>query len=213
MIELKSINKSFQKGKKQIKVLSDFDINIKENSFSIIKGQSGCGKSTLLFTMGGLLKPDSGEVKLLGQDLYQLNQSSRRVFTAKTIGFVFQSYHLLSYLSVRDNILVQQRLSYIQLDLDLIDDMINELHLQDRLNHKPGELSAGEKQRVALVRSLAANPKLILADEPTGNLDPENSEIVLSFLKRFQQKGGTIAMVSHSSDADQMADQIIHLKK
>ncbi|MEA1877604.1 MAG: ABC transporter ATP-binding protein [Bacteroidota bacterium] len=212
MITLQNINKTFRKGKNRVEALSDINIKISENSFTLIKGHSGCGKSTLLFTMGGLLQPDSGSVNLLNHDLYKLNESNRRRLSARNIGFVFQAYHLLPYLSARNNMLLQNQLSYIEVDLKYVDQLITELKLQNRLEHKPNELSAGERQRVALVRALASNPGIILADEPTGNLDPENSEIVLSFFNKFQRDGGTVIMVSHSSEADKLADRTIHIK-
>ena len=212
MIELKNIYKTFQKGRNQVEALSDINLNISENSFTLIKGPSGCGKSTMLFTMGGLLHPSSGIVNLLGENLYQLNENRRRQVSARNIGFVFQAYHLLPYLSVIDNILLQNRLPFIGIDKNFVTQLIEDLQLQKRINHTPKELSAGERQRVALVRALSTNPKIILADEPTGNLDPENSKIVLSFFKKFQAEGGSIVMVSHSSEADDMADSTIHIR-
>ena len=213
MIEVKGISKIYKSGKKTVKALNNVSFNIEKNSFTLIKGPSGCGKSTLLFTIGGMLNPTEGEVRLYGKNLYSLTENIRRKEICSNIGFVFQSYHLLPYLSVIDNIKIQNKLPFIKINDEYIMDLIETLQLKDRLNHKPSQLSIGEKQRVAMIRSLASKPELILADEPTGNLDPENAGIVLSFLEKFQSEGGTVLMVSHSSDADNIGSRIIKLKQ
>jgi len=213
MIIVDNISKTFNQSRNPVTALNNITFNIESNSFTLIKGPSGCGKSTLLFTLGGMLKPNEGSVSFMGKDLYNMNEKDRRIHTRSNIGFVFQSYHLLPYLSVIDNINISTKLPFNNIDKEYVGRLLEELHLTERLSHKPSQLSIGEKQRVALVRSLACRPKLILADEPTGNLDPENSEIVLNFLNSYRNNGGTIVMVSHSSDADQLATGILRMKK
>ena len=213
VIQLNNTSKTFSSNNKSVTALDQISLDIEENSYCLIKGPSGCGKSTLLFTMGGMLKPSLGKVFLLGKDLYNLSEIERRKLTSGNIGFVFQSYHLLPYLNVIDNILIQDRLPFININNGFVMSMAEDLHLKDRLKHKPSELSIGEKQRVALIRSLASKPGIIFADEPTGNLDPENTEIVLSFLKKFKDDGGTVVMVTHNSVAEHMASRIISMKQ
>ncbi len=213
MIKVENLSKTFKQAKNQVAALDGISFDIKQNSFTLIKGPSGCGKSTLLFTLGGMLRPEAGKVNVLGKNLYDLQEKDRRIHTRSNIGFVFQSYHLLPYLSVIENIKLGQKLSFNNIDQEYVETLIEELQLRDRLDHKPSQLSIGEKQRVALVRSLAYKPKLILADEPTGNLDPENSNIVLSFLENYRKDGGTVVMVSHSSDADSLVSGILRMKR
>ncbi|MCD6347237.1 MAG: ABC transporter ATP-binding protein [Bacteroidales bacterium] len=213
MIRLQKVTQVYGRGNKRVVALDKVSMSIAENSFTLVKGSSGCGKSTLLFTMGGMLRPSGGNIDLLGKNIYELGETERRKMVAHNIGFVFQSYYLLPYLSVKENIILQKKLSYIDVDENYMDEMIDKLQLHDRINHKPSQLSVGEKQRVAMLRSFVSHPKLILADEPTGNLDPGNAGIVMNFFQDFRSSGGTIVMVSHSSDADSFADQIIHLNK
>ncbi len=212
MIELQNVSKVFNTGKNQVQALSEINLKIPETGFTLIKGKSGCGKSTLLNIMGGLLHPTQGQVLFDKTDLYQIGEKQRRQLTAKTIGFIFQSYHLLPYLTVEQNIQIQKKLPFLAIDYEFTKILIDKLQIKDRLQHKPAALSVGEKQRVALVRALASHPKIVLADEPTGNLDPENSAIVLSFLTEFRNQGGAVVMVSHSAEADEYADSLIHLQ-
>ena len=213
MIEIKELSKVFHKGQEKVVALQKVSLHISENTFTVIKGPSGSGKSSLLFSIGGMLRPTSGDVFLNGENLYQLTEASRRRKAAIAMGFVFQSYHLLPYLTVTENILLQKRLPFLNIDRTYMNELIKKLRLDHRLNHKPSQLSVGEKQRVAMIRSLASQPKIILADEPIGNLDPENAGIGLSFLDNFRQEGGTCIMVSHSSDADAIASRVIHLRE
>ncbi len=213
MIKLNEVNKIYKAGRQNVYALNKASLEIDKNSFVLVKGPSGSGKSTLLFTIGGLLKPSSGELSIFGEDIYNMSDQHRRRIIARKVGFVFQSYYLLPYLTVKENIQLQKTLPFIDIDNEYMNELIEKLNLQDRLNHKPAQLSVGEKQRVAMLRSLVSHPELILADEPTGNLDPENAEIVLGFLDEFKKQGGTVVIVSHGSDADRFADKIINLNK
>ena len=205
MIEAKGLVKIFKTAKSAVTALDDIDININAGDFAIIKGPSGCGKSTLLFSLGGLLQPSAGAVRISGREIYSLAENERLTFRSKKIGFVFQSYYLLPYLSVIENILIVNRVSGIRVTNDKILDLAKGLDFYHRLGHKPSELSIGEKQRVCLARALVVKPEVIFADEPTGNLDPGNAEVVLKHFDQFRQRNGTVVMVTHGADADQFA--------
>lgn len=213
MVEIQSVHKRFKSAKNDVLALKEIDLKIDTSEFVLIKGESGSGKSTLLFSIGGMLSPSSGNIKVNNKDLYQLSEKERRKYRANEVGFVFQAYHLLPYLTVLENIMLPNKLSKTKIKKETALEIINELGLEQRISHKPSELSAGEKQRVALARALITNPSLILADEPTGNLDDKNAIEVMKYLKSFQLKGGTVVMVTHGSLADDYATRIIYLDK
>ena len=176
MIEAKNIVKKFNSAKEKVIALNHVDLVVKKSEFVLIKGESGSGKSTLLFIIGGMLNPTSGKMIVNKKDLFSLSESERSKYRAGEIGFVFQSYHLLPYLNVLENIMLPNKLPMIHIQKTEVLKIANELGIADRLEHKPSQLSAGEKQRVALARALITNPSIILADEPTGNLD-ENDRL------------------------------------
>jgi ABC-type lipoprotein export system ATPase subunit len=213
MIRTENLTKIFRKGRREVIALNSLDLTVESGTFVVVKGHSGSGKSTLLFTLGGLLSPSSGEVFLEGKALYALSDRQRTAYRAGNIGFVFQSYYLLPYLNVLENILVAARFLKEQVPQSEAEALAATLGLEERLRHKPSELSAGEKQRVALARALITRPALILADEPTGNLDPENAHIVIERLSRYHREGGTVIMVSHDNEADETADRILLMEK
>jgi putative ABC transport system ATP-binding protein len=213
MIQLDRVNKIFKTGKSQIRAIVDIDLLIHEGEFVVVNGPSGSGKTTLLLTMGGMLRPSSGGVTVSKQDIYQLNELEKSRFRAKNIGFVFQLYFLIPYLNVLENIMLSPGLGSNDAEnRTLSEKLIDQLGLTDRMRHKPSELSAGESQRVALARALIHRPRIILADEPTGNLDPDNSRRVIENLQEFHRRGGTVVMVTHGPDAGQFADRIIYLE-
>lgn len=211
MIEVKGLTKIFNSGGKRVSALENVDLKIQKGDFALIKGPSGCGKSTLLFTLGGLLNPSSGAVRISDVDLYALTEKKRLQFRSKAIGFVFQSYYLIPYLNVMENIMILNKVQGLKVTKEEVIQLAEQLNFDHRLNHKPAEMSIGEKQRVSLVRALAIKPQIILADEPIGNLDPENAEVVLKYLEVFHGQGGTVVMVSHGSDADKYATSIIFM--
>ncbi len=213
MINIQEITKIYSSKKGDVIALNEVDLQIPKNKFVLIKGPSGCGKSTLLFTIGGMLKPSSGKIKVLGKAPYQLTEKERILFLSSQLGFVFQSYHLVPYLNVLENILLSKRAGNKTVTAEQAKRLAQELNIEDRLKHYPSELSIGEKQRVALARALVINPQLILADEPTGNLDPENTQEVLNHLEKFHQAGGSVVMVSHGNEADELADITIFMEK
>jgi putative ABC transport system ATP-binding protein len=213
MIRTENLTRIFRQGRREVIALNNLDLTIREGSFVVVKGHSGSGKSTLLFTLGGMLTPSSGKVFLEDKELYTLSDRQRTAYRAGKIGFVFQSYYLLSYLTVLENIRVATHLPGHHATEEEARTLAASLGLGERLSHKPSELSAGEKQRVALARALISRPALILADEPTGNLDPDNAHIVTERLHRFRQNGGTVIMVSHDNEADALADRILFMEK
>jgi len=213
MIQLHKINKTYGVLSHQTEALKDVDLRIEKAEFIVITGPSGSGKTTLLMCIGGMLRPSSGSVRILGQDIYSLNNNERSRFRASNIGFVFQNFYLIPYLNVLENVLLSPGLAKDRSGQHKLKELIDQLGLTDRILHKPSELSAGECQRVALARAMIHQPKIILADEPTGNLDPDNSLQVHNILENYHQTGGTVILVTHGKDADQYADRIFSLNK
>jgi len=213
MIAIKNINKEYGSKNNKVSALKNLNLKIDTSEFLLIKGESGSGKSTLLFILGAMLNPTSGIVKVDDDELFSMTEMQKATYRATKTGFVFQSYHLLPYLNVVENIMLSNKLPNINIQKEEVIRIATELGIGDRLNHKPSQLSAGEKQRVALARALVTNPSIILADEPTGNLDEKNSLEVLNYLKRFKDDGGTVVMVTHGNLADSFASRIIQLHK
>tara|TARA_B100000700_G_C14728735_1_gene707314 strand:- start:153 stop:779 length:627 start_codon:yes stop_codon:yes gene_type:complete len=205
MITCKQVTKCFG----DVTALSPFDLNLAKGEFVVVKGASGSGKTTLLLALGGMLRPTEGEIKYKGDNLYQLSPSELGNYRSNEVGFVFQMFHLVPYLNVEENVQLaisngnQRNESHRLLD---------QFGLSKRFTHTPSELSAGERQRVALARALVNQPEIILADEPTGNLDPENDRQVFKHLSEYHKKGGTVVVVTHGSTADEFADRIVNLK-
>lgn len=212
MILCEQVARSFQGPSGVVHGLIDLELKVRPGEFIAIHGPSGSGKSTLLLTLGGMLRPSSGRVMLNGQDLYAMATGARNRLRATAIGFVFQLFHLVPYLTVRDNILAGLPDASDSAARRRVETLIEELGLASRARHFPATLSAGERQRTALARAMAKQPKLILADEPTGNLDTENSSIVFSHLTRFQRQGGTVLVVTHGCDADAHANRVLRLE-
>ena len=190
--------------------IKDVNLSVAAGKFVALKGPSGCGKSTLLLIAGGLLRPTSGDVEIAGVEPYKLSLEERAAFRANTVGFVFQQFHLVPYLDVLDNILAPS-LASGRKDRKRAEALVEQFGLTHRAHHTPSALSTGERQRAAMARALYNEPKVLLADEPTGNLDPENAAIVLKQLVAFADQGGAVLMVTHASDASSVADEIITL--
>ena len=205
MIACKQVTKRFG----AVTALAPFDLDVATGEFIAIKGASGSGKTTLLLTLGGMLRPSDGTVSFDGEDLYSQSSTARAEYRATEVGFVFQMFHLVPYLGVEENVrLAMRNGAMTQRPRELLE----QFGLGHRLTHTPGELSAGERQRVALARALVNEPRLILADEPTGNLDPENDRQVFEHLSEFHRAGGTVIVVTHGSTADEFADRIVELE-
>ena len=213
MIQIKNLTKVFHSKERDVIALNEINLNLEEPNFVLIKGASGCGKSTLLFSIAGMLRPSSGEIVLNGKNIYGYSEKELLKFRARYIGFVYQSYYLIPYLDVLDNILLVNKSHGMVVTEGEVKELAKKFNMQDRLHHKPAELSVGEKQRVAFMRALVVKPKLLLADEPTGNLDPENTKIIMDAFQEFRQGGGTVIMVSHGNEADAYADVTIEIKQ
>lgn len=213
MLELSAIQKSYNtQSHSAVAAVNGISLKVNAGEFVAVQGPSGCGKSTLLLIAGGLLSPDQGDATIAGQDPYQLSANARAAFRASTVGFVFQQFHLVPYLSVLDNILAPGVGISKPPAEDRAAQLMDKFGIAERASHLPGELSTGERQRAALARALFNQPKLILADEPTGNLDPENSKIVLDHLRAFTDEGGAVLMVTHEDSAASAADRTERLR-
>jgi len=209
LLQIDHLTKRFQTRDGEVTALDNISLAVGRGEFVSIQGASGCGKSTLMLTIGGMLQPTLGVVRMGGRDIVQLSSRERTTFRRKQIGFVFQMFHLVPYLSILDNVLVG---THFQGTRSEIVELLTTLGLQERLRHKPNQLSTGERQRTALARALINNPPLILADEPTGNLDPENACEVFRILSQYRDTGGTVLVVSHGEMAAQWADRTVWLK-
>jgi putative ABC transport system ATP-binding protein len=212
-VDLKMI---YQIGKVAVNALRGVNLAVNEGEFVAIMGPSGCGKSTMLHILGGMLKPSSGSVLIDGQDLSKMSDGSRTELRRQKIGFVFQKFNLFPTLTAEGNIRLAEkiRLNGSQKnDSERRTEILRLLNLEGRLNHKPLELSGGEQQRVAIARALVGHPAIVLADEPTGNLDSENSQIVLKMLQELNKKfGQTIIMITHSPEAAGIAQRVVHMR-
>lgn len=212
MIQIKNLTKVFHSKDRDVIALNEINLQLEESNFVLIKGPSGCGKSTLLFSIAGMLRPSSGEILLHGKNIYAYSEKELLRFRARFIGFVYQSYYLIPYLDVLDNILlVNHSCGKVVTEAEVME-LAKKFKLENRLHHKPSELSVGEKQRVAFMRAIVVKPKVLLADEPTGNLDPENTQIIMEAFLDFRKQGGTVIMVSHGNEADAYADVLVEMK-
>lgn len=214
-IQLKNLSKSYQEGDKSRSVLDELDLSIEEGEMIVLLGRSGSGKSTLLNLVSGIDKPDFGEVNIGGADLSDMNEKDRTLFRRKHIGFVFQSFNLIPTLTALENVLLPLKLKG-KSDEDITDkaqQYLDQVELGDRGDSYPDRLSGGEQQRVAIARALAHEPMLILADEPTGNLDYETGRTILDMLNNLVRKNGrTMIIATHDRDICQIADRVVELK-
>ena len=209
MLEINNISKTYSKGEVKFTALDNVSLKVKKNDFVAVVGQSGSGKSTLLHTVGGLIHPDSGQVMYHGKDIYKMNSKEANLYRRKNVGFVFQQFHLIPYLSVYENIKLTE--FEPKSKNSKIEELLEKCALLPLKNKYPSELSVGEKQRTAFVRAIISNPNLLLADEPTGNLDPENSQILMSLIKDFHVDGGTVLLVSHDVKITNYANRVVTL--
>ena len=212
---LKTINlvKMYGQEPNIVKALDNVSIEINEGEFVAIIGTSGSGKSTLLNMLGGLDKPTSGETIICNMTISRLNDEEMTIFRRRNIGFVFQNYNLVSVLNVYENIVLPIELDGSKIDTNYVDSIINTLGLNDKLTNMPNNLSGGQQQRVAIARALATKPAIILADEPTGNLDSKTSMDVIGLLKVTSKKfNQTMVMITHNEEIAQLADRIIRIE-
>ena len=213
ILETRNLRKIYGSGDTEVRALDGVNLSVNSGEFVAIVGTSGSGKSTLLHMLGGLDRPTSGSVIVDGKDIFSLKDEALTIFRRRKIGFVFQSYNLVPVLNARENIVLPIQLDGRQVDEDFLDKIVNTLGLEKKLGSLPSQLSGGQQQRVAIARALAAAPAIILADEPTGNLDSRTSQDVLSLLKVTSQKfAQTIVMINHNEEIAQTADRIIRIE-
>ena len=213
MIRCDEVTKIFRKNGSEVTSLDRFTAEIGTGEFVAVRGPSGSGKTTLLLTLGGMQQPSAGLVQFGGRDLYALSPADRAGLRSAEIGFVFQMFHLVPYLDLMGNVLLASPGKPGQALRQRAAGLLDELGLAERATHRPGELSAGERQRLAVARALLNRPRVILADEPTGNLDPENAAEVIRHLAEFHQAGGTVVLVTHGTAAETHADRILRLEQ
>ena len=213
ILETKDLRKFYGSGDTQVKALDGVDLSVENGEFVAIVGTSGSGKSTLLHMLGGLDRPTSGAVLVDGKDIFSLKDEELTIFRRRKIGFVFQSYNLVPVLSVYENIVLPIQLDGGKVDQSYVNQVIEALGLEQKLQNLPSQLSGGQQQRVAIARALVTKPAIILADEPTGNLDSKTSQDVLSLMKVTGQKfAQTMVMITHNEELAQMADRIIRIE-
>jgi len=218
-MKIDNISKTYS-GERPVRALVDVSLEMQAGQFIAIRGPSGCGKSTLLLTAGTLLAPDSGDVSLFGEQPYKMNGDERAKFRGQHLGFVFQQFHLVPYLSVIENVMAPTlatdsatQAANLNTARVRASELLDRFGLGDRAHHTPAKLSSGERQRCALARALFNQPKLLLADEPTGNLDPDNATIVLEAMRRFADDGGAVLLVTHDDRAAAFADSILWMNQ
>lgn len=213
VLETKDLKKYYGQGESLVKALDGVNLKVEQGEFVSIVGTSGSGKSTLLHMLGGLDYPTQGSVVVDGKDISGLKEDALAIFRRRKIGFVFQSYNLVPVLNVYENIVFPVQLDGNEVDISYVDKIIKTLGIESKVNALPSQLSGGQQQRVAIARALAAKPAIILADEPTGNLDSRSSQDVLGLLKvtakKFEQ---TIVMITHNEEIAQMADRIVRIE-
>lgn len=211
MLKVKKVSKIYERGHQEVKAIDNISIEIPTGDFVSIIGPSGSGKSSLLLMLGGMLSPSTGSILVDEQSLYELKPNERAAIRKKKVGFVFQTFNLIPYLTAIQNVQVPLLLNGFdeKTQYDKAKELLERVGLSDRLDHKPAELSVGQQQRIALARMLANDPSIILADEPTGNLDPEMSQQVINFLREVNKEGKTVVLVTHDMKVASQAKRTV----
>lgn len=213
ILSAKDLCKSYGSGKNSVQALNHVSISVENGEFVAVIGTSGSGKSTLLNLLGGLDTPTSGEVLISGKKLFQMNEEARTIFRRRNIGFVFQNYNLVPVLNVYENIVLPIELDGTKVDTEYVKTILHTLGLEQKVQAMPNQLSGGQQQRVAIARALAAKPAILLADEPTGNLDSKTGMDVIALLKMTSQAfHQTIVMITHNEEIALMADRMIRIE-
>ena len=213
ILETSDLKKDYGNGDIQVKALDGVNLSIEEGEFAAVVGTSGSGKSTLLHMLGGLDYATGGTVTVAGKKIFELNENELTIFRRRQIGFIFQSYNLVPILSVYENIVLPLELDGRSVDEGFVKDIVHTLGLENKLDNLPGQLSGGQQQRVAIARALVTKPAIILADEPTGNLDSRTTQEVLGLLKLTgEQFHQTIVMITHNEALAQLCDRVIHIE-
>ena len=213
ILKVENLTKSYGKGEAKVDALKNINLSINKGEFVAIVGPSGSGKSTLLHLLGGVDKPTSGKVYINDVDIYNLKEKDLSIFRRRNVGLIYQFYNLIPVLSVKENILLPAELDNRKIDKDYLDDLLKTLGLKERANHLPNELSGGQQQRTSIGRALINRPSIVLADEPTGNLDSKNSKEVLKLLKLSVRKyNQTLIMITHDTSIALQADRVITIE-
>lgn len=213
ILKTRDLKKIYGEGENTVRALDEVDLSINQGEFVAIVGTSGSGKSTLLHMLGGLDRPTSGSVEVEGKEIFKLSDEELTIFRRRKIGFIFQNYNLIPILNVYENIVLPIELDGNKIDKEYLKNIVSVLGLKDKINNYPNNLSGGQQQRVAIARALATKPAIILADEPTGNLDSKTSLDVMGLLKTTGQRfNQTIVMITHNEEIAQMADRIIRIE-
>ena len=212
LLEVQSISKTYGSGEAAVHALKNVSFSVPKGEYVAIVGESGSGKSTLLNMIGALDNPTSGKVLIEGKDIFAMKESKRTIFRRRNIGFIFQAFNLIPELTVEQNIIFPILLDYQNPNQKYLEELLEVLNLKERRNHLPGQLSGGQQQRVAIGRALITRPSLILADEPTGNLDSQNSSEVIALLKNASKRyAQTIIMITHNRSIAQSADRVLQV--
>lgn len=212
-MQIEHLKKYYGKGQVRVKALDDVSLSVEKGEFVAIVGTSGSGKSTLLHMLGGLDRATEGKVIVDGNDIFAMNDENLTIFRRRSVGFVFQSYNLIPILNVYENIVLPIELDGASVDQEYLDLIISTLGLKEKIHNLPSSLSGGQQQRVAIARALATKPSIVLADEPTGNLDSKTSQEVLILLKQLSERfNQTIVMITHNEEIAQTADRIIRIE-
>ncbi len=213
LIETRNLHKTFLMGRERVHALAGVDLSIETRNFCTIMGPSGSGKSTLLYLLGGLDRPTSGEIEVAGQTIQQLDENALAHYRQRTVGFIFQSFNLIPSLTAWENVAFPMRFARVPRRQRLIKayELLSRVGLADRIHHRPTELSGGQQQRVAVARSLVNDPQLILADEPTGNLDSSSGNSIMELLAELHQSGRTVLVVTHDPRMVAYATQTVYM--
>ncbi|UTE73561.1 ABC transporter ATP-binding protein [Rossellomorea marisflavi] len=213
ILQIENLSKVYGKGETSVKALDNVSFTVKQGEFVVIIGPSGSGKSTLLHMLGGVDRPSSGRVLVNDTDMYSLNETQLAIFRRRQIGLIYQFYNLIPILSVEENITLPMLLDKQKVDPKQLNDITTKLGLSERLGHLPNQLSGGQQQRVSIGRALISNPALMLADEPTGNLDSKNSEEIMELLKMFNKTyKQTLIVITHDERIAMQADRVISIE-
>lgn len=212
LLEVQTINKTYGSGETAVQALKDVSFSVSRGEYVAVVGESGSGKSTLLNVIGALDTPTSGRVQIGGKDTFSMKEQELTLFRRRNIGFIFQAFHLIPELTVEQNMIFPVLLDHQKPDMEYLEELLQVLNLKERRNHLPGQLSGGQQQRVAIGRALITRPSLILADEPTGNLDTSNSREVIALLKEASEKyEQTILMITHNRGIARAADRVLQV--
>lgn len=213
LVEVESLSKTYGKGETAVHALKDVSFAVPKGEFVAIVGESGSGKTTLLNMLGALDRPQSGKVRIDGKDIFTMSEKALTVFRRRNIGFIFQSFNLIPELTVEQNMIFPVLLDYQKPDKSYLEELLEVLNLKERRHHLPSQLSGGQQQRVAIGRALMTRPSLILADEPTGNLDSANSQEVIALLKEASRKyEQTIIMITHNRSIAHATDRVLQVR-